>query len=122
MPFVLYGVFRYIYLVDRGDGAAPDEILVRDRHILLTVMLYALTALLVLTLAGCGDSAPVQADEPTLAIDVQTTHQILEGFGAAAASAARSSAPTRLQSSPRDSSPSRFALKAAKMATSSSAT
>ena len=51
MPFVLYGVFRYIYLVDRGDGAAPDEILVRDKHILLTVVLYALTAVLVLVLA-----------------------------------------------------------------------
>ncbi len=51
MPFVLYGVFRYIYLVDRGDGAAPDEILVRDKHILLTVVLYGLTALLVLIFA-----------------------------------------------------------------------
>ncbi len=51
MPFVLYGVFRYIYLVDRGDGAAPDEVLVRDKHILLTVVLYGLTALLVLILA-----------------------------------------------------------------------
>jgi 4-hydroxybenzoate polyprenyltransferase len=51
MPFVLYGVFRYIYLVDRGDGAAPDEILVRDKHILLTVVLYGITALLVLILA-----------------------------------------------------------------------
>ncbi len=51
MPFVLYGVFRYIYLVDRGDGAAPDEILVRDKHILLTVVLYGLTVLAVLILA-----------------------------------------------------------------------
>jgi len=51
MPFVLYGVFRYIYLVDRGDGAAPDEVLVRDKPILLTVVLYGLTALLVLILA-----------------------------------------------------------------------
>ena len=51
MPLVLYGVFRYIYLVDRGDGAAPDEVLVRDKHILLTVVLYGATALLVLILA-----------------------------------------------------------------------
>ncbi len=51
MPFVLYGVFRYIYLVDRGDGAAPDEVLVRDKPILITVVLYGLTALLVLILA-----------------------------------------------------------------------
>jgi len=54
MPFVLYGVFRYIYLVDRGDGAAPDEILVRDKHILLTVVSYAIAAVLVLALAPHG--------------------------------------------------------------------
>ncbi len=51
MPFVLYGVFRYIFLVNRGDGAAPDEVLVRDKHILLTVVLYGITCLLVLILA-----------------------------------------------------------------------
>ncbi len=58
MPFVLYGVFRYIYLVDRGDGAAPDEVLVRDKHILLTVVLYAVTSVLVLALAP--HDVPVQ--------------------------------------------------------------
>ncbi len=58
MPFVLYGVFRYIYLVDRGDGAAPDEILVRDKHILLTVVFYAATALTVLILAPHDVPAP----------------------------------------------------------------
>lgn len=51
IPFVLYGVFRYIYLVDRGDGAAPDEVLVRDKHILLTVVLYGVSVLAVLILA-----------------------------------------------------------------------
>ena len=51
MPFVLYGVFRYVYLVDRGDGAAPDGLLVRDKQILLTVACYAITALRVLIFA-----------------------------------------------------------------------
>jgi len=51
MPFVVYGIFRYIYLVDRGDGAAPDEILVRDRHILGTVVLFVLTSVAVIALA-----------------------------------------------------------------------
>jgi 4-hydroxybenzoate polyprenyltransferase len=51
MPFVLYGIFRYIYLVDRGDGAAPDEILVRDRHILVTVLLFVVVSIAVLALA-----------------------------------------------------------------------
>jgi 4-hydroxybenzoate polyprenyltransferase len=45
MPHVLYGIFRYIYLVDqRGEGGAPDETFVKDRPILITVVLYVLTA------------------------------------------------------------------------------
>lgn len=48
IPFVLYGVFRYIYLVDRhGEGAAPDETLLQDIPILLTGALYAITAMAV---------------------------------------------------------------------------
>lgn len=43
LPFVLYGIFRYIYLVDRhGEGDAPDETLLRDWPTLLTVLLYGL--------------------------------------------------------------------------------
>lgn len=49
MPYVLYGIFRYIYLVDqRGEGGAPDETFLKDRPILGTVALYVLTAMLVL--------------------------------------------------------------------------
>ena len=45
MPYVLYGIFRYIYLVDqRGEGGAPDETFLRDRPILVTVFLYIVTA------------------------------------------------------------------------------
>jgi 4-hydroxybenzoate polyprenyltransferase len=45
MPHVLYGIFRYIYLVDqKGEGGAPDETLLRDRPIQVTVVLYVLTA------------------------------------------------------------------------------
>ena len=51
LPLVLYGVFRYTWLVDRGEGAAPDEILFRDRPILVTVVLLVVTAVLVLVLA-----------------------------------------------------------------------
>ena len=36
MPLVLYGIFRYIYLMDqKGEGAAPDETLLRDKPLLL---------------------------------------------------------------------------------------
>ena len=45
MPYVLYGIFRYIYLVEqKGEGGAPDETFLKDRPILLTVGLYVLTA------------------------------------------------------------------------------
>jgi 4-hydroxybenzoate polyprenyltransferase len=52
LPFPLYGIFRYIYLVDqRGEGAAPDETLYKDRPILVTVLLFGLTAMAVLMFA-----------------------------------------------------------------------
>lgn len=49
IPMVLYGMFRYIYLIDRhGEGGAPDETLLKDRPMLLTGVLYLLVSLLVL--------------------------------------------------------------------------
>ncbi|MGC6491911.1 MAG: decaprenyl-phosphate phosphoribosyltransferase [Myxococcota bacterium] len=49
IPFVLYGVFRYVYLVEqRGEGGAPDETALRDMPLIATVGLYVLTALAVL--------------------------------------------------------------------------
>ncbi len=52
LPHVLYGVFRYIWLVTvKSEGGAPDETLYRDRPILLTVVLYGLTAVAILFLA-----------------------------------------------------------------------
>jgi len=52
LPYVLYGVFRYIWLVNaRREGAAPDETLLRDVPILVTGALYGATAVAVLLLA-----------------------------------------------------------------------
>lgn len=52
IPYVLYGIFRYVYLIDQeGAGGAPDETLLSDRPILLTGLLYALTAAAVLVWA-----------------------------------------------------------------------
>jgi 4-hydroxybenzoate polyprenyltransferase len=51
IPWVLYGIFRYIYLVDRhGEGGAPDETLLRDRPMLFTGLGYVITAIAVLIL------------------------------------------------------------------------
>ena len=42
VPLVVYGAFRYLYiLMICGDGERPEEILLKDRGILLTVLIYA---------------------------------------------------------------------------------
>ena len=49
IPYVLYGIFRYIYLVEqKGQGGAPDETLLSDVPILVNGLLFALTAAAVL--------------------------------------------------------------------------
>lgn len=49
IPFVLYGMFRYIYLVYmRMEGGSPDEVLLRDRHVLGSVALCIIAVIAVL--------------------------------------------------------------------------
>jgi 4-hydroxybenzoate polyprenyltransferase len=44
LPFVLYGVFRYLYLVHRKDqGGSPTDVLLTDRPLLVDVALWGLT-------------------------------------------------------------------------------
>ncbi len=51
IPYVLYGIFRYVYLIDQeGAGDAPDETLLSDRPILITGVLFTVTAVAVLVL------------------------------------------------------------------------
>jgi 4-hydroxybenzoate polyprenyltransferase len=56
IPFVLYGVFRYLYLVHvRHEGGAPEEIALRDRPLQVTIVLWGLIVLLALYIApGTG--------------------------------------------------------------------
>jgi 4-hydroxybenzoate polyprenyltransferase len=55
IPFVLYGVFRYLYLIHiKGEGGAPDELVFSDRPLLLTGMLWGLTSVLILYLNRPG--------------------------------------------------------------------
>ena len=47
--FVLYGVFRYVYLVFRsGEGGEPENLLFKDPHILVTIVLFVITSVLAL--------------------------------------------------------------------------
>jgi 4-hydroxybenzoate polyprenyltransferase len=41
-PFVLYGLFRYLYLVHQRDLGTPTETVLSDRALLATVMLWGL--------------------------------------------------------------------------------
>ncbi|MCD6291008.1 MAG: decaprenyl-phosphate phosphoribosyltransferase [Anaerolineae bacterium] len=51
VPFVLYGLFRYLYLIHvRGLGGAPDELLFRDLPLLLSVVLWGIAIIIVLYL------------------------------------------------------------------------
>jgi 4-hydroxybenzoate polyprenyltransferase len=49
IPLVLYGMFRYLYLVYvRKEGGSPEEVLLRDRHMLGTVVLCVAIVIVVL--------------------------------------------------------------------------
>jgi 4-hydroxybenzoate polyprenyltransferase len=51
IPFVLYGVFRYLYLIQiKHEGGAPEELLLNDRPLQITILLFGLTVLAVLYL------------------------------------------------------------------------
>jgi 4-hydroxybenzoate polyprenyltransferase len=49
IPFVIYGIFRYLYVIHiQGDGGAPDEVLLSDRPLQIAVVLFALSAVVIL--------------------------------------------------------------------------
>ncbi len=52
IPFVLYGIFRYLYLAhQKGLGAAPEQVLLGDRALQLTLLLWVLVSAGILLLA-----------------------------------------------------------------------
>lgn len=49
VPFVLYGIFRYLYLVHRkGAGGSPTQALLTDRPLLICIGLWAATVVLLI--------------------------------------------------------------------------
>ncbi len=49
IPFVLYGIFRYQYLVSRfGEGGAPEQTLISDRPMVVNALLYGTTVIILL--------------------------------------------------------------------------
>jgi 4-hydroxybenzoate polyprenyltransferase len=52
IPFVIYGIFRYLYLVQvKQSGGEPEEILFTDRPLQATIILWGLAILLIFYLS-----------------------------------------------------------------------
>jgi 4-hydroxybenzoate polyprenyltransferase len=49
IPLVMYGIFRYLYLIHmKSEGGMPEKVLMEDRPILMTVLLFAVTVVAIL--------------------------------------------------------------------------
>ena len=52
IPFVLYGIFRYLYLVNvKKEGGSPEEVLLKDLPIMATAIAWVTTAGIILLFA-----------------------------------------------------------------------
>ncbi len=59
LPFVLYGIFRYLYLVHQKEkGGSPTDVLLTDRPLLVTVGLWAL-AIVAIVYSASGLPVPL---------------------------------------------------------------
>ena len=48
IPFVVYGIFRYLQLIQTGNAAgAPDEVALKDRPLQITAVLMGLAVLVI---------------------------------------------------------------------------
>jgi len=53
IPFVLYGIFRYLYLIHvRGMGGAPEEIVLTDRPLQVAILFWGLSVVVVMYVVG----------------------------------------------------------------------
>ena len=51
VPFVLYGIFRYLYLVhQRSGGGSPEHLILKDRPLLIDIFLWVVSALVIIGL------------------------------------------------------------------------
>lgn len=48
IPFAIYGIFRYLYLIQvKNEGSAPDELVLSDRPLQITFILFALSVVII---------------------------------------------------------------------------
>lgn len=49
IPLVLYGIFRYLYLIHvEKKGGSPEKVLLEDKHIFTTVVIYVMSVAVIL--------------------------------------------------------------------------
>ncbi len=49
IPFLIYGIFRYLYVIHvQGNGGAPDEVLLTDRPLQTTIILFGIAVITIL--------------------------------------------------------------------------
>jgi hypothetical protein len=47
-PFAIYGIFRYLYLVHQKGVGSPSEVLLTDRPLLASIVLWALAVVAII--------------------------------------------------------------------------
>ena len=48
IPFVIYGIFRYLFLIQmKGEGGAPDELVLSDLPLQITIACFGLSVLII---------------------------------------------------------------------------
>jgi 4-hydroxybenzoate polyprenyltransferase len=53
IPFVIYGIFHYLHLIHvDNQGGAPEELLLRDRPLMVTLVLWGLSSVFILYLGS----------------------------------------------------------------------
>lgn len=50
IPFVAYGIFRYLFLsLTQSEGGSPEEVLLKDKPLILTILGWVVTSMIILT-------------------------------------------------------------------------
>ncbi len=53
VPFVLYGIFRYLYLIhQKSEGGSPEALIIKDKPLLIDIFLWIAAAVIILYLSA----------------------------------------------------------------------
>jgi len=59
VPFVIYGILRVMYLVEKGEGGAPEMMLLKDRPLQACLLLFGASAILAMRYGPQTMGAPL---------------------------------------------------------------